>query len=360
MRKIKEGSAEIFIPTEAKISKNLPVFYNPIMKLNRDITILLLQQFPPMHLCDPLAGTGIRAIRFAKELKYKSIAANDNNERAVALMRKNAKHNKVKFEIYNKDANLMVLESKGFDFIDLDVFGSPNFMLDSSVKRLARHGILAVTATDTGALAGSFPNACKRKYWATPLRNEFMHETGIRILIRKVQLVAMQYDKALIPIFSHATDHYSRVYFHVEKSKSYVDKILAKYGYLLWCSNCLNRAVSKHNAAKCSCGNEFTTAGPLWLGPLWNHKVVKQMLPFAEERAEELLQVIHKESHIPIVGFYDIHRICKTLKTTVPKTELIIKELKKKTFKVSKTHFSEYGLRTDAPIDEIKKILKKL
>ena len=69
MKKIKEGSAEIFIPKEGKISKKLPVFYNPIMQLNRDITILLLEQFPPMNLCDPLAASGIRAIRFAKELK---------------------------------------------------------------------------------------------------------------------------------------------------------------------------------------------------------------------------------------------------------------------------------------------------
>ena len=113
MRKIKESSAEIFIPTEEKISKKLPVFYNPIMKLNRDITVLLLKQFPPMRLCDPLAGTGIRSIRFAKELKYKSITANDINKRAVDLIKKNMKQNKIKFEVHNKDANILLLESTG-------------------------------------------------------------------------------------------------------------------------------------------------------------------------------------------------------------------------------------------------------
>ena len=86
MKKIKEGSAEIFIPRKKKISKQLPVFYNPAMELNRDITILLLQQFPPMNLCDPLAASGIRSIRFAKELKYKSITSNDMNKKASIVI----------------------------------------------------------------------------------------------------------------------------------------------------------------------------------------------------------------------------------------------------------------------------------
>ena len=49
MQKIREGSAEIFAPTAKVISKKLPVFYNPVMSLNRDITILLLEQFPKMR-----------------------------------------------------------------------------------------------------------------------------------------------------------------------------------------------------------------------------------------------------------------------------------------------------------------------
>ena len=88
---IKEGSAIIRVKKAEKISKEMEVFYNPVMKLNRDITILLLQQFPPMHLCDPLAASGVRSIRLAKELKYKSIAINDINKKAV----KSIKNNKI-------------------------------------------------------------------------------------------------------------------------------------------------------------------------------------------------------------------------------------------------------------------------
>ena len=103
------------------------------------------------------------------------------------------------YAVQDKDANMFILESSGFDYIDIDPFGSPNFLLDSSVKRISRGGILAVTATDTSALAGSYPDACRRKYWAEPLRSEMMHEAGLRILIRKGQLIGAQFEKALTP-----------------------------------------------------------------------------------------------------------------------------------------------------------------
>ena len=127
---IKEGSAIIRIKKAEKISKEMEVFYNPVMKLNRDIAILLLLQFGPMHLCDPLAASGIRSIRFAKELKYKSIAINDINKKAVKSIKNNLKFNGLdnnkKLKIYNDDTNLFLLNSKGFDYIYINPFFPSN------------------------------------------------------------------------------------------------------------------------------------------------------------------------------------------------------------------------------------------
>jgi len=343
MRKIKEGSAEIFVPKEEKISKKLPVFYNPIMQLNRDITILLLQQFPSMNLCDPLAGSGVRSIRFAKELKYKSIVANDLNEKAVALIKKNMKHNKVKFELKNEDANIMLLKSKGFDFVDLDVFGSSNFMLDSAIKRISRGGILAVTNTDTAALTGTYPKACARKYWSLPKRDYMMHEIGLRILIRKVQLVGMQYEKALFPIFSYFKDHYFRIFFQCVKGKKLCDEIALEHGM-------------------------FNNAGPLWMGNLGDSKLVDRMYSsilknYNNKNNNELikfLKIIKDESKINVVGFYDVHDIAKKEKLrTITKKEDLIKRIKKKGFKAASTHFSGTGLRSNIPYNRLLALLKE-
>lgn len=340
IRRIKEGRAEIYVSTEEKVSKHLPVFYNPVMKFNRDITILLLKQFSPMSLCDPLAGTGIRAIRFAKELSYKSIVANDINKRAVTLIRKNMRLNKVKFEVKNEDANIMLLNSKGFDFIDLDVFGSPNFVLDSAIKRLARNGILGVTATDTAPLSGTYPKTCLRKYWALPLRNELKHEIGLRILIRKVQLIGSQYGKALIPVFSYSKEHYFRAFFRCRKSKKEVDKALAKH----------------HN---------FTEAGPIWNGNLWDIKLVRRMYKSAKDWGDndltKFLWVIKEEAIVNTVGFYDIPQIVKQCKLKeIPRKELIINSIRNRGHKAAYTHFNGNGIRSDIIKKELLSVLESI
>ncbi|MBS3113081.1 tRNA (guanine(10)-N(2))-dimethyltransferase [Candidatus Woesearchaeota archaeon] len=320
MELISEGKSK-FKAYLGKVSKKLPVFYNPEMKGNRDISVSLLNALDrEMDIALPLAGSGVRGIRFLLECKNMKVHFNDLNPKAYELIRENLELNNVKGVVSNLDADLFLLNSKGFDYIDIDPFGSPNFFLDSAIKRIARNGILGVTATDTSSLAGTFIKTCQRKYWAKPLHNYLMHEVGIRILIRKVQLIGAQYEKALTPIFSHSTKHYMRVYFMCEKGKQKADAIIRQHG-------------------------EFEGAGPIWLGQLWDNSIVEKM-----ELGE--LSVIQDEAKIDVVGFYDVHAICKKLKKRTPTMDLIFKEVKKKGYKICFTHFSRYGVKTDMPIDE--------
>ncbi len=341
---INEGKAIVKVFSAEKISKEMPVFYNPIMKLNRDISVLVLKSTgkKDMQMGLPLAGTGVRGVRFFLEVgkeKIKSISFNDYNPTAVKVIKENLKLNKIKkgFEVFCKDANMFLLESTGFDYIDIDPFGSPNLFLDAAVKRISREGILAVTATDTACLAGSYPKACLRKYWAMPVRNETMHENGLRILIRKVQLIGAEHNKALIPIFSYFKDHYFRAIFRCEKGKSKVDKIIKQHGM-------------------------FNNAGPLWLGELWDKKLVEKMRKnrWKDKELEKFLKVIKEESKINVVGFYDVHKICKKYKLMTPKKDELISMIRKKGYKVSSTHFNENGLRSNAGENEVIKIIKSL
>jgi tRNA (guanine26-N2/guanine27-N2)-dimethyltransferase len=335
---IEEGKAKINVAVEEKISKKLPVFYNPVMKLNRDISVLLLEviENKDMQIGLPLSATGIRGIRFLKELdkkKIKVVKFNDYDKNAVKIIKQNLKLNKIKnkVEIYNQDANLFMLEHPGFDYIDIDPYGSPNVFLDSSIKRLARNGILAVTATDTGCLAGTFVNACLRKYWAKPKRDEMMHETGLRILIRKVQLIGADHDKALMPIFSYYKDHYFKIFFRCVKGKKKVDEILKQYGM-------------------------FNEAGPLWLGGLFDSKIASKI---AKKSDEKFLKMIEKESQIPVIGFYNIPKLCKKHKLKMIKQDEIIKRIKKKGYKAAETHFAPNSLRSNIDEKSLIKILKK-
>ena len=348
-KRITEGKAEAIIH-EGKISKDLPVFYNPAMKLNRDLTIEFLKALDrPMKACLPLAGSGIRGIRMLLELDNIDLHMNDGSPEAYQLIKKNLKLNDVKATVENKEAAQFMIENTGFDYIDIDPFGSPNPFLDTAIRRLSREGILAVTATDTSALCGTYRKATRRKYWAESLKNSFMHETGLRILIRKVQLIAAQYERALIPMLSYSTDHYMRVFFICHKGKQKVDQL--DFKYLLYCSACLHRKLSSDNSGACNCKEKFSFAGPLYAGPLWDNIVKKMDLG--------KLEVIKDEMDIDTPFYYNIQDICKTYGIKhQDKLESIIQKLRDKGHKCSRTHFREQSIRTDAGIKEIAKAIR--
>lgn len=336
---ITEGKAKIKVPVETKISKELPVFYNPVMELNRTISVLVLTNIPNknMQMCSPLSGTGVREIRFIKELpanKIKQVSINDYSTEAVKIIKENLKLNGIKNKttVTCEDANMMMLKSSGFDYIDIDPFGTPNPFLDSAIKRLAREGILAITATDTSALCGTHPKVCQRKYWAKPLHNHMMHETGIRILTRKIQLIGAQYEKALTPIYSHSTEHYMRIYFKCEKGKKKVDEIIKKH-------------------------EMFMNAGPMWTGKLWDEKLSHKI---ATKTDNKMLKTIEEESKIETVGFYDTHQFCKKNKQKIPQTEKLIEEIIKKGFQATRTHFNDYGIKSNMQEKELLETIKQI
>jgi len=365
---IKEGKAIIKVPLEKKVSRKLPVFYNPVMKTNRDISVLLLNSINKknLNIALPLSASGVRGIRFLLELKkekIKNISFNDININAYKLIKQNLKLNKLKNKVYNKDANEFLLLSKGFDYIDIDPFGDPSDFLDRSIKRLARGSILAVTATDTSCLSGSFPKPCLRKYWSKPLKNEFMHETGLRILIRKIQLIASQFDKALTPLFSYSKDHYLRTFLTCEKGKQKVDELFKEHGYILYCKNCLFRKPVKDilNNSDCPiCKKKLDYAGPLWLSRLWDTKLTEKICKSNKDKElKDFLNIISKESKIEQISFYNIHELCKKYKISlIPKKSELIKEIKKNN-KCSETHFDKMGLRTNTNIKNLIKLIKR-
>ena len=356
MQTITEGKVKLKVDTAKIVSKDMPVFYNPVMELNRTISILLLNSLDNknMQMALPLAGTGIRGMRFLKELKkgkIKNISFNDYDKTALKSIQDNLKLNSISIGknviLSNQDANLFMLNSLGFDYIEIDPFGTPNPFLDSAIKRLSRGGILAITATDTSALSGTYFKACVRKYWARPLRNEIMHEIGLRILIRKCQLIGAQFDKALRPIYSYSKDHYMRVFFACEKGKEKVDEVLKQHGLL-------------------------EEAGPMWLGMLWDAKLSEKIFQVFKKQLEDMdrlaskekellkfLDIIKRESKITTIGFYDLPSLVKgTGISDIPRQDIIVSAIKKKGYKVSLTHFKENSLRSDISKAELTRIIK--
>ena len=342
---VTEGLARIEAHTSDKISKKLPVFYNPDMRFNRDVTVLLLNcvEQKPRVMVDLMAGSGIRTIRFLKELdqdQIKKIYVNDANPNAIESIRHNVHLNQCseeKIEYSNKTADQLLTSTPMADYIDIDPFGSPNPFLDLAIKKLkGKDGILAVTATDTAPLCGTYVKACQRKYWAKPIRDSQKHEWAARILIRKVQLIGAQYDKALIPICSIAKLHFLRIFFISVRGKKAVDELI----------------IPNHQYVH--------DAGPFWTGQLQQKDLIEKMCKKAPEDMKKFMDILLEESRIDVVGFTDLHKIAKETKMALPKYEKIINKLRSMGYQASRTIFSEEGVRTTADKEKIKKIMLDL
>ncbi len=353
---------DITLP-EGDVHAGMEIFYNPIMVSNRNISIALLQarNNTNQRICDPLAGSGIRSARFLKELPNNIInelvindAKPDFKKKFTELCQKNnitinANPQSPQISIHTTDANILILTEKGFDYIEIDPFGTPNPFLSAAINKITRGGILAITATDTAALTGTYPRVTKRKYWAKALKNYHMHETGLRILIRKIQLLGVQFDKALTPILSYHKDHYVRIYFESSKGKEKCDAIIQNHQYFLWCKTCLTHKTSPSNTQSC-CQKEMEYAGPLYTGLIQNEDLlttITEQNKFPEELP--FLTRLHNEAnHAP--GFYDVHELARILKIDPPRLEPLLKATR-----AVRTHFSDTGIKTKLSLEEIKK-----
>ena len=376
---IREGKVALMVPEFDKITAKASVFYNPSMELNRDISVAALTVYRKgidhdITVCDAFGGTGIRGIRYAKEIEgIENAIVNDLNPLAVELARENIKLNQLENVIVCKEgANMILRKCKGkFDVIDIDPFGTPSPYLDSAAASLRAGGMICVTATDTSALCGTYSEPCIRKYSSVPLKTEYCHENGLRILAGFVARTFSKYKKFIDVKFSHSTEHYMRIYATIGKGAANTDESLRSLGYVAHCKGCLYRIVIKGLTPsipeQCPiCRGNLNIGGPLWCGDMYDADFVTSMINTVkclslntENKAIKLLNTCLKESTAPQTH-YEIHKVCKNLKTSAPPILDVMDKLREEGFFVSRTHFSPTSLKTNADIIELKRIIKYL
>ena len=379
IRRIEEGLTKIEFPEFDKVSSEAPVFYNPHMELNRDLSILAIQVFQKeenreIDICDLFGGSGIRGIRYKNEIYgVDNVYINDISELANEYEQHNIKLNNLEnIEVYQHDASMFLRMKRGeFDVIDIDPFGTPSPFLDSAGYCARRNSLLCVTATDTSALCGTYEEPCIRKYNAKPYKSEYCHENGIRILGGFVALTLAKYSKCIDIKMSHSTEHYMRLYIKIEKGSKKSDETLKNIGYISHCKSCLHRQTSYGLASPIEencpiCGEKLMQAGPLWLGDIQDKEFIQKMIDETEHKkintkkeALKLLNSCLNEANAPAT-FFDVHSICKSLKISAPKLDLIFEEMKNNGFIALKTHYNPLGIKTDANIEDITSIIIKL
>jgi len=348
MELFKEGNVEFYAPA-GDITKKLPVFYNPVMKFDRDLTIAVLQHFKGRY-CDALAGTGIRGMRAAKEAGFE-VWINDMNPKAIELVKKNLKKNKITAEVSHSDINLFLRQFREgkFDVIDIDPFGSFITAFDSAVRALHRDGgLLCLTATDTAPLCGVSVKTCQRRYDAKPLRVSFAKEIGLRILIGACARMIAKYDFGFKPLLCYNHRHYFRLFLLTDNSMDNADEMLKKVCYLQYCPKCDWRDYAKVDRFKEKCPNcrgRLDWTGPLWSGEFADVDFLKK-LSVDNKEIDKLISLLKQEQQVT-VPFYDLHHLAELNKTMTRKKDDIIGEIRSKGKKAYNTHFCTTGIRSE-------------
>lgn len=154
-------------------------------------------------LLEALSATGLRSIRYAKELPHiKYVIANDLSPTAVAAMNRNITINDLvdttegvgdpsqppiiipgKVRINEGDACSLMYnhreEKNRVDVVDLDPYGTAAPFIDAAVQCVKDEGLLCVTCTDLSVLATTnYPEKCFSNYGGVPVKAEYCHEAA--------------------------------------------------------------------------------------------------------------------------------------------------------------------------------------
>lgn len=374
---IVEGATRLF-PPEGNLGRKTKApgtktkgqpFFNPGMDLNRDLSVLLVEaeakrREREIDVADALAGTGARALRLAHEVIAPIIVhANDADPTAVAAMRQGAEANKVppgRLSLRHGDAHAF-LASRRFDVVDVDPYGSPMPFIDAAMRATRHDGLICVTATDTGALAGAYPKACRRRYDAHHGLNAapWRSEVGLRIMAGAVVRSAARFDREALPVLSVSHGHWMRVVARVEDRKRDADAALKRLANATWDpQTSLGRFMAQGEAPPSA---RQGWAGPMWSGALHDATFVAAMLDAAAGKTLAatretlpLLALLSAEADAPAFWVVPDHMQSR-FGPPSPRRERYIERLLAAGHKATRTHLDPQGIRTDADEDGLRR-----
>lgn len=229
------------------------VFYNPVQVVNRDLSVLVirwLQRQRPnrdLRILEALSATGLRAIRYAKEIpRVSHVLANDLEPSAVQTIARNVAHNGGGVEgvvVPNCGDAISVMTAARapqdqYDVVDLDPYGGAAPFLDSAVQAVRNGGLLAVTCTDLAVLCGNSPEICFARYGAAPLKGPHTHEMAVRIVLHAINSAANRHGRSIEVVLCTKIDFYVRLFVRLRDSRAVAQLTHSRTSSVLQCTSC--------------------------------------------------------------------------------------------------------------------------
>ncbi|KAL1701396.1 N2,N2-dimethylguanosine tRNA methyltransferase-domain-containing protein [Schizophyllum commune] len=174
-------------------------------------------------ILEALSATGLRSIRYAKEIPLAHrVVANDILPAAAEAIRRNVDINgplaQERVHVNEGDACALLYShrSSPVDVVDLDPYGTAAPFIDGAVQAIRDGGLLCVTCTDLAVLATvNYPEKCYSNYGGVSVKADYCHESALRLLLHSLATAAARYGRAIEPLLSLSIDFYVRVFVRV-------------------------------------------------------------------------------------------------------------------------------------------------
>lgn len=339
-------------------------FYNPAMRRNRDLTLLLLRHMlatrgRELDVADALCGAGARSLRFAHETEGPLVVhANDGDPKAIVRLLAARERNGIPEDrLVARHGNAYTfLSERRYDLVDVDPFGSPAPFLDAAVRATRHDGLVCLTATDTGALCGTYPRVCRRRYaaWHGLHPTPWGAEAGLRILAATAVHAAGRLDREARPVWSVFGGHWMRVVLRVRDGRGLADRAAREVAH-----------AAVHDARRPAWtrappeGERW--AGPLWTGPLHDAAVLRGMREAVDDaidaRSVRLLDALLDEADAP--AWWVEPRLLRVLAGgDAPPRDAFMAALREAGFTATRSHMDPEGVRTDADDDAVRRAVE--
>ncbi len=244
--------------------------------------------------------------------------------------------------------NLVVAASR-FEYVDLDPFGSPAPYLDATLREAWDRQLVSATATDLAVLCGAYPQACRRRYGARPVRVPFRHEMAARLLMGHCAREAARYDKGIEPLLAAYAAHFVKVWFRVRRGAGRADAALAQGAYLRFDAGTGERRFT----------DDPRDGGPLWAGPLLEATFLDGLSAtrWTGARASGIIDQLRKEVDAPALH-HTTDEWAKRLRLSPPSLRRLLEALREAGHVATTTHYHARGFRTSAPADELERLVR--
>ena len=282
-------------------------FFRPDSRPARDFSVLVAASTlvgasmdRPLRWLDLMAGCGIRSLRWGLEARGVShqpveLWVNDADQERGALLAANLEpfqtFDGVSLKLSEQPAERLLreayLEHRFFDLIDLDPFGCPNALLQSTLQAMRFGGVLLVASTDGRSPTGHDRFAAVRRFGAAARAHPSSWELALRLQMAAIAREAWLLGRGLEPLFSFSDGRTFRVAVRMrQRIRSGEEQQL---GFLARCDRCGDQAVQAmldlQGWRPCACTDgcgRWAVTGPLWIGPLQDVSHINGLLEISD------------------------------------------------------------------------------